>query len=77
MPYPTKPKFLYEGSNMHTFLDDLTFEFININDLDIQYRRDVVYPAKRLGLIKRSKSGNLSTTSAGRRLLEKTMYSVV
>ena len=71
MPYPTKPKFVFEGSNMCTLLTELSNETVNINEFDIQYRRDVIYPAKRLGLIKRGKQGDLSTTYEGKKLLRR------
>jgi hypothetical protein len=70
MPYQTKPRFLKDESFMHQLLSMCSGKkSIVIDDFDIQFRRDIVYPAKRLGLVKQNKSRKLDITSTGKKLL--------
>lgn len=70
MPYPTKPSFLKDESYMHQLLTAVSGKkTVEIDDFDIQFRRDIVYPAKRLGLVKQSKSRKLDITKTGKKLL--------
>ena len=69
MAYKNRPKFVKEGSTMHSVLHEIAASSMFMGDFDIDVKRNVLYPAIRHGFVSRNKNGLTKLSASGRKLL--------
>jgi len=69
MAYKNRPKFLREGSDMHSVLQEIAETSAFMEDFDIDVKRNVLYPAIRHGFVSRNKMGQTKISATGKKLL--------